>query len=88
MLFFDYGVNIEGKDKNGWSLLYFVIIFGYCNIISLFIDFCVNLICVDCKGCLFVDLVQIEEMLVLIISVMEVVGYVEMVWLYFENWGL
>lgn len=57
MLFFDYGVDIEGKDLNGWMLFYFVIIVGYCNIISLFIDLCVNLVSVDGKGCLFIDCV-------------------------------
>lgn len=88
MLFFDYGVDIESKDKKGWIVFYFGIVVGYCDVVSLLINLCVDLICVDCKGCLLIDFVQIEDMLILIVKVMESVGYVEIVRLYFENWGL
>lgn len=88
MLLLDHGADIEGKDKNGWTALHYGIFSGHCNVASLLIDSCADFTCVDCKGCLPIDLAQTEDMLVLIARAMESAGYVETARLYLEKWGL
>ena len=88
MILLDHGADIEGKDDKGWTALHFGIIAGHCNIVSLLIESCVDLTCVDCKGRLPIDLAQNEDMLVLLATAMESAGYIETARLYFENWGL